>query len=273
MGLAQSAVNGFLGIRNNVIKIGFEAEGKKMHARVPDEELFIAIKDVLLNREYEYKSEFELVNFRGKLVVDAGAHVGLFSMLASVFARKVVSVEPSAGNYDLLRENISQNSIGNVTAINKALWADENGIDFYEAATSSGHSAIACESHVKKTHVETTTIESIVKEHGDIDLLKMDIEGSEFGVFRAIDSAVLKRIKKIVAEIHAAKGEPGLIAQRLEAEGFKVEMHPSPLCAAHPSYAIKTSGLLKVKLLRGAVYPFAPLFRNRQLLVLFAQRE
>ena len=83
----------------------------------------------------------------------------------------------------------------------------------------------------------------------------MDIEGSEFGVFRAIDSAVLKRIKKIVAEIHAAKGEP------------------SPLCAAHPSYAIKTSGLLKVKLLRGAVYPFAPLFRNRQLLVLFAQRE
>jgi len=75
--------------KGNLLKINFivnenDINKKLFSAFVPDDQLFGAIKDILLNREYEYLPEFELNRFKGKRIVDAGAHVGLFSLARAV---------------------------------------------------------------------------------------------------------------------------------------------------------------------------------------------
>jgi hypothetical protein len=49
-----SVANNVLRAKGNLLNISFEVDGKFYRAFVPDDQLFIAIKDILLNREYEY---------------------------------------------------------------------------------------------------------------------------------------------------------------------------------------------------------------------------
>jgi hypothetical protein len=70
-----SVANKVLRAKGNLLNISFEVDGRFYRTFVPDDQLFVAIKDILLNREYEYLPEFELNKFMGKRVVDAGAHV------------------------------------------------------------------------------------------------------------------------------------------------------------------------------------------------------
>jgi FkbM family methyltransferase len=62
-----------------------------------------------------------LNKFKGKRVVDAGAHVGLFSLAASTFAKEVISLEPHPVNFKLLQLNLEINNTRNIISINKAL--------------------------------------------------------------------------------------------------------------------------------------------------------
>jgi len=52
-------------------------------------------------------------------VVDIGAHIGLFSLLAStaLHATRIVSVEPDPLNFELLAENISANRVEGATLV------------------------------------------------------------------------------------------------------------------------------------------------------------
>jgi hypothetical protein len=49
-----------LGARGKTLKVNFDVEGKRFQAYVPDDALWGPVKDILLNREYEYAPEFEL---------------------------------------------------------------------------------------------------------------------------------------------------------------------------------------------------------------------
>ena len=62
-----SVANKIFRAKGNLLNIKFEVNGKLYNVFVPDDQLFGAIKDVLLNREYEYLPEFELNKFEGKV--------------------------------------------------------------------------------------------------------------------------------------------------------------------------------------------------------------
>jgi hypothetical protein len=54
-----------------------------------------------------------------------------------------------------------------------------------------------------------------------VDVCKMDIEGSEFGVFDS-ELSWLDRVDRLVMEVHSAFGDPEAIATACESGGFKV---------------------------------------------------
>ncbi len=76
------------------------------------------------------------------LIIDIGAHIGMFSILAGKFAPKgrVYSFEPSVDNFTLLKENVELNKLGNVVLINKAV-AKESGTREFALSTDdpAGH--------------------------------------------------------------------------------------------------------------------------------------
>jgi len=271
-------VNKLLKVKGNVIKVRFKVGGRILEAYVPDDEMWGAIKDVLLNREYEYISGFELENLKDKVVIDVGAHVGLYSLLASLYARKVISIEPHPINYRLLEINKTINNAQSIHPINAAIVGTKirHVVQLCESMHSGGAS-IMMERSSKCYEVPAQTLNEIVEKHVDLDndvLLKMDVEGAEFDIFRSLDIDLLRRIRFIVMEIHLRYGALSDVIERLKLANFQISYFHPPLLAKHAKPRIEVVDLLKLRILKSIIYLIASIgkLKNNDLVILFAYR-
>jgi FkbM family methyltransferase len=122
----------------------------------------------------------------GMTVVDAGAHIGYFSLLAARRVGpggRVYAFEPAPENFELLARNIALNAYRNVVPVRKAV-SDHEGVEtFFLHPDSVAHSLLA--ETFGRPHaaiqVETTTLDHFFATQGwpPIHLVKLDIEGGE----------------------------------------------------------------------------------------------
>lgn len=132
-----------------------------------------------INRDRIYDFFFD--GRKDLTVVDAGANVGIFSIFCSTSSKKVYAIEPTPSHFKILEEVIKPFS--NIKAINAALWKDDEDLRFYIVDyNTTSNSAIGTTNNFISVHGQKiqTIIETNDIEH--IDLLKMDIEGSEFAI-------------------------------------------------------------------------------------------
>ena len=143
--------------------------------------------------------------FKPKFILDCGANVGFSTVY---FANKypestIVAVEPEKENFKLLTYNTIL--YDNVNCINSALLNEEKYIK--SVGTGAGSSIKEITSNEPKT-LKTTTISKLLADFGfdEIDLLKMDIEGSEKEVFSDMQGLGyhewLPKVKILVMELH-----------------------------------------------------------------------
>jgi FkbM family methyltransferase len=158
----------------------------------------------------------------GDVVVDAGANVGFFTLLASRRvgpSGQIVAVEPEPHNVQALFENIKLNGCNNVIIVSKSLSNQTDTRQFIQ-----GDGVIAHIVEEGGVEVVSTTLPSLFSDLGitRVDFLKMDIEGSEIRVFDVdgID-AVLSGLKKAVIEIHSKAADEKLVSF-FERHGFSV---------------------------------------------------
>jgi len=157
------------GNNGKIIKVKFSVEDRDFECYVYDDGYWGILKEMFLNRGYEYLPEFELKNFENGIIVDAGAHVGIFSLTASTFAKEVISIEAHPVNYRLLEINKIKNNCLNIIPINKALVGKEDQkIRIYEGDHSGGHSILE-RSRNKNYKVSTITLKGIIENYGYID--------------------------------------------------------------------------------------------------------
>lgn len=103
--------------------------------------------DLLVKGVYEPKttSLFKKVIREGDIVVDVGAHIGYYTLLASRLVGdtgKVYAFEPEPRNYDLLLKNLELNNVKNVVAIKKAVSNKKGTLKFYLSKISLEHSTV-----------------------------------------------------------------------------------------------------------------------------------
>ncbi|MFN3216144.1 MAG: FkbM family methyltransferase [Acidimicrobiales bacterium] len=195
--------------------------------RVPGDDMWISVKDDLLIREYEWMG-VDLTDTSG-LVVDAGAHVGTFAAMATLFADRVVAFEPNPDNLELLRANIDDNGLDSIEVRAQALWSDTEGRNI--SGRSSWTSVVDDDTagdDTERVDVATTTLTDLLNEIGQVDLLKIDIEGAEFAVFEHTSDEMLRRIRRIAGEIHPVHGDADAIVKQLEGAGFDVTLKKGP---------------------------------------------
>lgn len=139
-------------------------------------------------------------------IIDCGSNIGLvvlyFKMLYP--QAEILAFEPSAKCFQILKRNISSNKLTSVTAYNKAV-ADKNGtISFWDPSQGRGDGRASILKQGQKDHM--TTVETVLLSDyitKPVDLLKVDIEGSEYMVFQDLAATgKLKLIKEIVLEYH-----------------------------------------------------------------------
>jgi FkbM family methyltransferase len=159
---------------------------------------FCAYKDVLICQEKQY--DVGIPDFSPKTIVDAGAHIGMASIL---FARKypeakIIAIEPEPSNFALLVKNVSP--YRTITPIQAALWREDGEITLGE---SDAHPKGAFQVVVGgKERVRAITMDTLMHETGirSIDLLKVDIEGAEKEVFESCPW--IKNVGIIAVELH-----------------------------------------------------------------------
>jgi FkbM family methyltransferase len=211
--------------RGNLKALNITERGRTLSALCPDDEVFTLSRELILDRIYERRGVS--LNADIGTVVDAGAHAGIFSLLASQWAKEVVAIEASRVNFDLLKLNIDRNGIDNIDARNRALWGKSGEMVQLEAMIASGSGRLK-ESEVNErcNEVETLSLDDLIDEIGDIDLLKIDIEGAEFEVLGACTK--LSSISTIVGELHIEnEGERYLLdtlVETLRNSGFNVSL-------------------------------------------------
>jgi FkbM family methyltransferase len=158
----------------------------------------------------------------GMVFVDAGANDGLYSLFAAHRvgpSGRVLAVEPSSREYARLLANVRLNALGNVTVVRAALGA----------APSNATLAIASDWHggqntigprVSNPNVETTSHEHVavqtldrlaaVHEIDRVDVVKLDVEGSEIRAIAGGRTIIERHRPTLLLEVES---------ERLESQG------------------------------------------------------
>jgi FkbM family methyltransferase len=183
----------------------------------------IAINETWFHKIYT-PEDFQIK--KEDVVVDIGAHIGIFSIYASTVAAKVYSFEPFPENYHFFEENIESNDITNVELIRKAINSKKGKMrlildDFHTHSLVKGSASTG-----NFIEVETITLEDFIKEQKieKIDFLKMDCEGSEYEILKNCPESVLNKIEKISMEYHHIDDEKNgnVMKEILESKGYEV---------------------------------------------------
>ncbi|NPA86147.1 MAG: FkbM family methyltransferase [bacterium] len=183
----------------------------------------VKFKLILLNfgilRDLLEYLEFQRFIVRDAIIVDIGAYVGDYSLaMAALGAKKVLAFEPQKSVLKLFKLNLRLNPqlANKIELYPYAVSSKDNEeIEFYD--TMYGISTIfqswlaqhhKTEIHtfniqVNKYYVKTISLNTILKLVEKIDVLKIDIEGAEYLIFKNLDEELFKKkVRLIVMELH-----------------------------------------------------------------------
>lgn len=175
-----------------------EVEGSKMYVDSRDSEIATSLLRWGLYEKYETALFKKLVK-DGMVVVDVGANIGYFTILASRLAGvkgKVFAFEPEPYNFDLLRKNVEENRCSNVTTIKKAVFSKSGLMKlFLEENNLGGHSLseAAVYKMAGSTTIEAISLDEFFEDkHLKVDFIKLDAEGSEMAILEGMADLIRK---------------------------------------------------------------------------------
>lgn len=192
-----------------------EIQGSKMYVNISGEPYNIRKTFELyasnLIHEKATTELFKKTVKEGDVVIDLGANIGYFTLLAARLVGprgQVYAFEPEPKNYSYLRKNIELNNYNQVVASQKAV-SDKNGTtQLFICDYDTGHHTINKQNGIevysrgrevkeKSIEIETITLDNFFKDKEElIDVIKMDVEGAEALVLAGMDN-ILRKNKQI----------------------------------------------------------------------------
>jgi FkbM family methyltransferase len=184
----------------------------------------------------------------GDCYYDVGAHRGFFCLIASRFvgpSGKIVAFEPDPENAAVLRANNARNGITHVAVEEAALWSSVGQVTFERASDLSnrtqGRITSAADPQVIRISVPALRLDDVIFSRGypAPQLIKMDIEGAEWGALQGARRLLNEAKPKLLCEVHE-HSEMGRIGAYLQQFGYGVEEWRP----VHPHYADYTQRYL-----------------------------
>lgn len=185
-----------------------------------------SVKETWLDRFYE-RCDFPVEP--GWTVVDIGAGIGEFTLLAACAGARVVAFEPSPTSFSLLRVNLDANGAGHVMAVQAAI-TDKTGAARIDI---DGNPLTARAGAGSGIEVRALSLQDALAEAGvaHIDMLKIDCEGGEYAILGPASPDLFAGVKRIVMEAHDLDGDHTMahLVMLLEGYGYRVETFPNPV--------------------------------------------
>lgn len=162
-------------------------------------------------RENEHCKVPDFPSKNDSTILDIGANEGFFTLRVREMApeARIIAVEPNISAFRVLKKNVESNRLKNIIIINKAITSRTGKIVFeiVRGHTSVGglrvYKKYRHKGQLKRIIVPSITLERLCKLHAikSIDLLKMDVEGSELEILES-SRKILPNVKKVVVEYH-----------------------------------------------------------------------
>ena len=164
---------------------------------------------------------------RQSVVIDIGANIGAFSILAASLGEDVTvySYEPFSENFHLLENNIALNEFSSRIVPFCFAVGDQIGEKVVLSKGSSGVSTIYEKSGLEVI-INVITLEEVFFANNidHCDLLKLDCEGAEYDILYSTPREIFDKIKFINMEFHEQfdTGRGMEMKEFLEKRGFRV---------------------------------------------------
>ncbi len=171
----------------------------------------LVFSQVFQSKEYEpLINEIQKRNREAdiRFIIDAGANVGYTSvLLKQAFpAALLLAIEPDGGNAKQIRKNLTINKIENSEVLQAGLWSEECWLQLKKERGDGREWAYHVTPSLLPTELKAYSLSQLLQQHGftTIDILKIDIEGSEAVLFNDELNMmeILKHTRFLAIEIH-----------------------------------------------------------------------
>lgn len=148
-----------------------------------------------------------------KSIVEIGANVGYYTVQGALRSpgSRIVAVEPHPYSARILRENLRINGISNVEVVEAAAMDGtqvshiELAIPVQDHCAAPAGALVAGRSEISSFYPEVVTVQvatiDVRSLATDIDLLKIDVEGMEFEILRALRPLIEKQKPVLIIEL------------------------------------------------------------------------
>lgn len=213
---------------------------RAIHARLHPPYVFIYGRKFYLDRHdsLEFSTrrfepeEFDVfvnhVPANGAVVVDVGAHIGWYTLVASCVggpSAKVIAIEPDPENCKLLRKTLAANGIVNVQLVEKAA-GPSNGTAmlFLSGVSNDNRCYDPTDGRTRRVQVETVRLDDLLRDYPTIDLIKMDVDGFEADALKGMHES-LRKTRIFITEfcpdfLRKAGADPRRYLETIQRLGF-----------------------------------------------------
>ncbi len=174
--------------------------------------------------------DYLLPHVSGRIFFDVGANIGSYTMSLARAAERTYSFEASPRNASTLRNFVKIAQLNNIEVINRGV-TDRSGeqISIYSSPDTGGNNTqfhnfgSGCET------VDTITLDEALDEFriSRVDVIKMDIEGSELAAFQGAHNILSQHRPLLLIEFHTVVAQQagwklGALYDLLVGYGYRV---------------------------------------------------
>jgi FkbM family methyltransferase len=176
------------------------------------------LEEVLLQRQYELVSTLPT----HPTIVDAGANIGISALwfAGSYSPARLFCFEPEPANFSLLTANVG--ALPGATVEQMAVGSTNTPVTMFLSDHGAMHSLHTHGTEGASIQVPSGRLDDYLARQGvdRVDLLKVDVEGSEFDVVRGLGDR-LDSVGVIVGELHEGLVDGPAFYQYLADRGFR----------------------------------------------------
>jgi FkbM family methyltransferase len=190
--------------------------------------------EIVVRREYQFAFDSP-----SPLILDCGTNIGMSVLYFKTTSPdcRIVAFEPDEMAFRALQHNVAANRWNHIEMHNAALCGEEGEVDFFSDPAQPGSLVMSTFEHrvsgasSKPTacrRVQAVRLSSFVND--PVDLVKMDIEGTELAVLEELaQKGKLSKIKQIILEyhhhLHDRENRMARLLGLLEENGFGYQIH------------------------------------------------